>query len=203
MPTLIDFIRHGEPEGGRRYRGHRIDDPLSTRGWGQLWAAVPDQAPWQGIISSPLLRCRAFAERLSQRHGLPLAIEPDFREVGFGCWEGLSPDQVAEQQPQAYAAFYQDPLRNRPEGAEDLEGFSQRVSTALERAVERHAGEHLLVVAHAGVIRAVLGLALQAPPSAWYRARIDTAGISRFRRDENGPEPGGIRLEFHNRQGLD
>jgi probable phosphoglycerate mutase len=196
-PTLIDCIRHGEPEGGRRYRGHSIDDPLSAKGWQQLWAAVGDQAPWQRIISSPLRRCQAFAEQLSQRHGLPLSLEPDLREVGFGCWEGLSPEQVAERHSQAYAAFYQDPLRNRPEGAEDLNRFSQRVQNALARCLAAHPGEHLLLVVHAGVIRAVLGQALQAPPSAWYRARIDTAGISRFRCKD-----GSLQLEFHNRRSI-
>ena len=25
--TIIDLIRHGEPEGGRAYRGNNIDDP--------------------------------------------------------------------------------------------------------------------------------------------------------------------------------
>ncbi|MBF0256400.1 MAG: histidine phosphatase family protein, partial [Gammaproteobacteria bacterium] len=168
MDTVIDFIRHGEPEGGRRFRGHNIDDPLSQKGWQQLWSAVAEQAPWSRLISSPLLRCRAFAEALSQRHGLPLRIEADFREVGFGCWEGLSPDQVAREQSQAYAAFYADPLHQRPEGAEPLLAFSERVGTGLARLLRDHPGEHLLVVAHAGVIRAVLGQVLQAPPLAWY-----------------------------------
>ncbi len=194
---LIDFIRHGEPQGGRRFRGHNIDDPLSEKGWGQLWAAVGDQAPWQQIISSPLLRCRAFAEQLSQRHQIPLKIEQDFREVGFGCWEGLSPDEVAERFADAYHAFYLDPLHQRPAGAEGLEAFSTRVAAALQRTLQHADGEHLLVVAHAGVIRAVLGQVLQAPAQTWYRCRIDTAGISRF---SQGPH--GLKLEFHNRERL-
>jgi hypothetical protein len=34
MPdTLIDLIRHGQPEGGRRIRGNGCDDPLSPLGW--------------------------------------------------------------------------------------------------------------------------------------------------------------------------
>lgn len=198
MATLIDFIRHGEPEGGRRYRGHNIDDPLSEKGWGQLWQAVGDQAPWQQVLSSPLQRCRAFAEALGQRHHLPVTVDRDFREVGFGSWEGLSPDQVAEQHSHAYRAFYRDPLNHRPAGAEDLIAFAQRVDAALQRALEQQRGSHLLVVTHAGVIRAVLGSVMQAPPLTWYRARIDTAGISRFRHSEQG-----LMLEFHNRQRLD
>ena len=34
--TTIDLIRHGEPVGGRAYRGHNIDDPLSDKGWQQI-----------------------------------------------------------------------------------------------------------------------------------------------------------------------
>ncbi|MEK6748901.1 MAG: histidine phosphatase family protein, partial [Pseudomonadota bacterium] len=37
--TVVDMIRHGEPVGGKRYRGHR-DDPLSDIGWRQMREAV-------------------------------------------------------------------------------------------------------------------------------------------------------------------
>ena len=40
--TQIDVIRHGEPKGGRRYRGYGIDDPLTETGWQQMWTAMPD-----------------------------------------------------------------------------------------------------------------------------------------------------------------
>ena len=50
--TIIDLIRHGQPVGGRRYRG-QIDDPLSERGWEQMWSAVRNPAPWEEIICSP------------------------------------------------------------------------------------------------------------------------------------------------------
>ncbi len=38
--TKIDIIRHGEPIGGPRFRGHGVDDPLSEKGWEQMWNAV-------------------------------------------------------------------------------------------------------------------------------------------------------------------
>ena len=41
MPdTIVDLIRHGEPAGGQRYRGHRVDDPLTEKGWSQMWNSV-------------------------------------------------------------------------------------------------------------------------------------------------------------------
>ena len=55
----------------------------------------------------------------------------------------------------------------------------------------------MLVVAHAGVIRAALGHVLQAPPAAWYRVKVDNAGLSRFAREGEITQ-----LHFHNRPGL-
>jgi broad specificity phosphatase PhoE len=197
MTTLLDFIRHGEPEGGSRYRGSTVDDPLSSRGWRQMRQAIGSTCRWDLVISSPLQRCLAFARELAACHDLPVEVERDFREVGFGCWEGLNRRQVREMDEEGFLAFYRDPVHCRPEGAEDLLQFGLRVATAFERATTRHAGRHILVVAHAGVIRAVLGHVLQAPAEAWYRVQVDNAGISRFAR-----EAGDNRLLFHNRRGF-
>lgn len=192
--TVIDMIRHGEPVGGRRYRGGGIDDPLSERGWAQMWSSVGDFAGWDAIVTSPLQRCRAFAAELGERLERPVTVEPRLREVGMGAWEGRSPDEIQAQEPAAYAAFYRDPVTQRPSGSEPLPVFGQRVAAALEALLDDHAGRHLLVVAHAGVIRAALGHVLRSDPAAWYRTRIDNAGVTRFRRGEQG-----IRLDFHNR----
>ena len=85
--TLFDLLRHGEPVGGSRYRG-QIDDPLSERGWQQMWEAVDAVTCWQRIVTSPLLRCREFALQLGERLDIPVHAEARFREVGFGEWEG-------------------------------------------------------------------------------------------------------------------
>ncbi len=66
--TTVDLLRHGEPEGGNKYRG-ALDDPLSELGWAQMRAATGDRCPWQAIVSSPLRRCAAFARELANRHG--------------------------------------------------------------------------------------------------------------------------------------
>ena len=195
--TLVDFMRHGEPVGGRRYRGDGVDDPLSDTGWQQMWSAIGERVPWQRVVSSPLQRCHAFALALAEKHRLPLSVEQRFREVGQGAWEGLTPDEIVQRDPDAYAAFHQDPCRNRPPGAEPLDGFGQRVAGALEELFSACPGEHVLVVAHAGVIRAALGHVLQADPLAWYRVRVDNAALTRFRRG-----PYGNKLEFHNRSSL-
>ncbi|WP_456379430.1 histidine phosphatase family protein [Thiolapillus sp.] len=193
MPTRIDLIRHGEPLGGSLYRGSSIDDPLSEKGWRQMWQAVGKQNHWDRIISSPMLRCQAFAQALADKHGLPLTTEKDFREVGFGDWEGHSPDDIRQTRPREYQAFYADPVGSRPRNAEDLHRFGTRVATALEQAALKFSGQNILITAHAGVIRAALGYVMQAPPAAWYRVRINNAGITRLQFTSLGKQ-----LVFHN-----
>lgn len=191
MTTTLDLMRHGEPVGGRRYRG-QVDDPLSEKGWAQMRDAVGDAAPWTRIVSSPLLRCRAFAESLAVRHGLPLAFDDRLKEVGFGEWEGRDAAEIEATWPGSLARFKADPIGARPAGAEALEGFHARVAAALDALASGHAGEHLLVVGHAGVMRMALAWALQIPLARAYRIEVASASLTRLR-----IEAGRTSLVFH------
>ncbi len=184
--TLIDLIRHGEPEGGSLFRGHTVDDPLSEKGWQQMQTAIAGQPAWQQIISSPMQRCLAFAEQTASDQAIPLEIVDDFREVGFGHWEGRTRDDIKQHDTEEYRAFYRDPVHHRPVGAEPLDAFVERVSLAYDAIIDKHAGKHCLLVAHAGVIRAIISHVLDAPPAAMYKLKIVNAGISRIRHGENG-----------------
>lgn len=195
--TIIDFIRHGEPRGGNRYRGNSIDDPLSEKGWAQMRTAVGDACPWTQIISSPLLRCHAFAKELSQQHQLPLTVDDRLKEIGFGDWEGFTRAEIQARDLAQYQAFYADPVGHRPPGAEPLDVFFRRVSQVMEMIARDFDGEQCLVVAHAGVIRGALAHVMNIPAEAAYRVQVTNAGLTRFVGGEEG-----FRLEYHNRQSL-
>jgi alpha-ribazole phosphatase/probable phosphoglycerate mutase len=180
--TVVDLLRHGEPLGGSRYRG-QVDDPLSERGWQQMWQAVDKASGWQRIVSSPLLRCREFALQLGERLDVPVRAEARFREIGFGEWEGKTRAELERLQPGQVQRFYQDPVAHRPMGAEPLDAFMARVGEAFTELLARYAGEAVLVVAHAGVIRAILANALDIPPASMYRIHVPNAGISQLRTD--------------------
>jgi len=192
---LIDLLRHGEPVGGRRYRG-QIDDPLSELGWRQMWQAVGSEPPWQHIITSPLQRCRAFAQELSARHAIPLSEDARFMEVGFGEWEGHTADELRQKDPAQWQRFFDDPVTQRPAGAEPLADFAARVITGWDSARQAHPESHLLVVCHAGVIRAVMAQVLGAPLSAMYRIHVETGALTRIRVEADRP----ASLLFHGRR---
>ncbi len=191
--TIIDLIRHGEPEGGSRYRGNNIDDLLTEKGWSQMWAAVGDYDEWDLIITSPLQRCRAFAEALGEKRNIPIVVEENLKEVGFGSWEGKTPAEIKEKDLLEFDAFYADPVNNRPEGAEPLDEFIQRVVDVYNNVIEKYLGKHLLIVAHAGVNRVLIANAIDVSAAGMYRIDVKNAGLSRI---VNGWK--GDVLRFHN-----
>ncbi|MDX1345040.1 MAG: histidine phosphatase family protein [Sedimenticolaceae bacterium] len=179
--TVVEFIRHGEPVGGSRYRGHSIDDPLSERGWSQMWRGVGSADYWDIILTSPLSRCADFAHRLGEERKIPVRILDDLREIGFGAWEGMTKEEVLDRRPEEFRRFYEDPIAHPPENAERVEDFFRRISSIYRIFLDEHSGKKILVVAHAGVIRAALMHAIGAGPGQMYNVEIRNGMISRVR----------------------
>lgn len=146
----IDLLRHGDT-GQRSYRG-QLDDALSEAGWSQLRAAVAGLA-WDAVVSSSLQRCVAFARELSHERGLPLRIDARLAEYHFGAWQGVPIERIAEEQGDALARFWADPVQHPPPGAESFAAFQQRLGAALDDIAMASADQRVLVVTHGGAIR--------------------------------------------------
>lgn len=195
MALLIDLMRHGEPQGGMRYRG-QLDDPLSELGWQQMRSATANTPPWQQIVSSTLSRCADFAKELANNHAIPLQLDQQFTEIGFGDWEGKTASELEQHHKAAFYAFYDDPISNTPANAESLLAFQQRIQQAWQTLVQSHTDKHILLVAHVGVIRVILTEILAMPLEAMFRIQVPYAAISRIVIYNEGPRlyP---QLQFH------
>jgi alpha-ribazole phosphatase/probable phosphoglycerate mutase len=147
-------------------------------------AAVADHRPWDVIVSSTLSRCADFASELAARHALPLEFDQRLIEIGFGEWEGLTAAEVTAQNPLLLKKFWADPINTSPPGAEPLTAFYDRVIPAWEELLMRHAGKHVLIVGHAGVIRMIVHRVLDMPLERMFRLQVPNAGITRIRIDE-------------------
>ncbi|GAA5131122.1 histidine phosphatase family protein [Alloalcanivorax gelatiniphagus] len=181
--TWFDLLRHGEPDGGPKYRGHR-DDPLSPLGWRQMQAAIGADDRWDHILTSPLRRCREFAERLAAERGLPCTVVDGFKEISFGAWEGLTTEQVAERFGDGQARFWSDPERHGPEGGEPILDFHRRIGQTWAHWREALAGQRVLLVCHGGVIRMTLAHVMGLPPGRALGAfLVPYANRSRVRLD--------------------
>lgn len=178
--TIVDLIRHGEPVGGARFRGH-TDDPLSETGWAQMRSAIQGENQWQVVVSSPLLRCAEFAVELAASAGIPLETDDRFKEIGFGEWEGRTPEDLMKTVPDCLDMLWRDPAAYTPPGGEGLEAFAARVRASWNDTLVRHAGKKILLVAHGGVNRVILCHALQIPIQNMFRLDVPFAALSRIR----------------------
>jgi alpha-ribazole phosphatase len=150
MNMSIDLLRHGDT-GQRSYRG-QLDDALSEQGWTQLRHAVEGR-DWDIIVASSLQRCAAFARELAQARAVPLRIDARLAEYHFGHWQGVPIERLAEEQGDALANFWADPVGYPPPGGETFDAFRSRLSDALDDVASEVAGQRVLVVTHGGAIR--------------------------------------------------
>jgi len=195
--TRLDLLRHGACRDGAIYRG-RTDSALSEQGWQQLLYASAEGG-WDRLISSPLSRCRVFAEALSTRLQCPLTLESDLQELDFGAWDGQPLATVWERQAEAVLAFWRDPLAHPPPQGEDMGQLQRRALAVVERLCQRHAGERLLLLTHSGVIRVLLAHWLEMPLANSQRLAIDYAGLSRVECYSDSTAITGLEVRFINR----
>ena len=146
----IELLRHGDT-GQRSYRG-QLDDPLSEAGWAQVRAAVAGR-DWDRIVSSPLVRCAAFARELAAQRKLPLRLDARLAEYHFGAWQGVPIATLAAREAAALESFWADPQAHPPPGGEPFAAFRARACAALDDIAAQGDGARVLVVTHGGVIR--------------------------------------------------
>jgi alpha-ribazole phosphatase len=178
--TTIDVLRHGECEDGHCYRGVS-DAALSKKGWQQMTSSLGAASPrWQRVVTSPLVRCSAFAQTLAQQYQLPLVTLPALQEINFGEWEGESIDHIWASQQAAVEAWFADPIASPPPAGEAADIFAARVSEGFLSLIREYEGEQLLIVAHGGVMRVLLAHCLSMPLLAMNRFDIPYACLSRI-----------------------
>lgn len=194
--TTIDLLRHGACAGGEIFRGS-TDVALTELGWQQMQAALAQQGGWQQIVSSPLQRCRLFAEQLATAQHCALSVCDDLREIHFGDWEGCLHTDVERDHGPLLRQFWSDPSLVCPPNGEPMALFGERVRRALVDIVAVHRGKHLLLITHGAVIRLLLCEWLQMRMTAFSNIAVPYAALTRVQIFERpGYEPW-IQLRFH------
>ena len=189
--TVIDLLRHGEPEGGRMYRGGGTDHALSEAGWEQMHASIEkreekDEADWAAIISSPMLRCKEFSIHLAEDKDISIQVTENLREAGYGNWEGRTPTNIKEESEEQYWEFFADPVNSRPANAEPLEFFTPRINEVFGKVLTEYQGKHVLLVSHLAVTRAIIGIVLGMPLASQQLIDMPFAGMLRIINDRKG-----------------
>ena len=172
QPTRLYLIRHGQVADGHTHRYHGNNDiGLSPEGERQLTRLARQLQPvaLAAVYTSHLERSRDGASRLCEGRGFEPQPQPEFREIHFGIWEGLTFGEIAEQYPGELASRLQDLTNFRIPGGESLLDVRDRALPRLRELVAAHSGQSLALVAHAGVNRVILCEALSLPLEHLFR----------------------------------
>lgn len=187
--TRVLLVRHGETDWNTqaRLQGH-TDIALNPRGRAQakrLRAALAGET-LDAVYSSDLQRALDTARAIAEATGAPLHAEPALRERRFGCFEGLTYEQILARWPDQAQRWRQREPAFGPDGGETLQDFDARCVQAAERLALQHAGGSIALVAHGGVLdslyRAATRVALDAPRS-W---RMANAAMNRLLHGSSG-----------------
>jgi broad specificity phosphatase PhoE len=131
--------------------------------------------PFAAVYTSPLARAVETARAIAVTHGLVPIEVADLREIEFGGVEGLEFDQYP---PQLQTELLKEPLSVRFPGGETYGELRMRVCRALDEVVGWHSGESVLIVTHAGSIRAALAAWLGIAGEAIFRIDQRTASVN-------------------------
>ncbi len=161
--TRLYLVRHGQVADGHTNRYHGSNDvDLSPAGERQLTqlASHLEPVPLAAVYASDLRRSQDGAARLCAGRGLTPGVIPEFREINFGVWEGLTFAEISERYPEQLNGRFQDLANFRIPAGESLADLRDRVVPRLQQLVAEHPGQSLALVAHAGVNRVILCHAL-------------------------------------------
>jgi len=179
-------VRHGRTawNAERRFQGH-TDVPLDDEGRAQATAlaALLAAETFASAVTSDLARAQETARIVLGARTLPLRIDPDWREMRFGTWEGLTWPEIVAAHPELDAANETAPRVYTPSGGESFDDLCARIDTALARVIRETPDDgSALIATHAGPLHAMLRVLLGGDQADALKVRFLTASVSRFAR---------------------
>lgn len=150
--TYLWLVRHGQTDWNAegRYQG-QADPPLNAAGRAQaegVAALLAGQA-FAALCSSDLQRARETAQIAGRLLGLTATLDPRWREINLGDWEGLRVEEIVRRYPREWSRRLKNPLHARAPGGESLAQVAARTQAAADSAARAHPGGRVLVVSHA------------------------------------------------------
>jgi broad specificity phosphatase PhoE len=162
--------------------GH-TDPPLSERGREDIAALLKSDPERPALLlSSDLRRASQSAEILAAHWGMEVVTDARLRELHFGEWENRKWTDLEREDGARLGRWMRDWTRARAPGGESFADLVVRVSELLGEYQESRtmATGTILIVAHAGSIRAILCRVLEVPLEQAFQFEVPHACVTRL-----------------------
>ena len=189
--TSLYLVRHGEID--RKWQGRYLGDrdvPLRKDAISQL-VLLAEVLAGEGaghLVTSNLVRCQRSAAAIATIIRLKPEIEPRFKEISLGKWDGQNQNTVKKKQPQLYLRRGNNLWQFRTPQGESFTQVGKRAEFAARGYLRRFT--KTIIVTHAGVIRALLcklaehsfaeTMKIKIPYGSCIVLEQDTEGIIRY-----------------------
>lgn len=188
----IILVRHGQTLKNKEgfVQGHN-DSDFTSEGLTQLEKTKEFLKDYKIDIafSSSLGRAVKTAKKICEdRNVLPL-IEEDLKELNWGDFGRFSTDQLLQKWSEYYESEKSKgiPKENiRPPNGENTYDHMLRVKTFLDKLIKNYQNKNVLVVAHGGTNKVLIGLLKKVDPEQFYVIKQDNACINFLELDEGG-----------------
>ena len=142
---------------------------------------LPSDAVW---VVTNLQRTRQTADAIADAgFNVPQAlVEPEFREQGFGDWQGIKHVVRNAERRDDFIGIWNCAPEDIPPGGESYVALTQRVTQAIDRLTEQAQGRDIVCVAHGGSIRAAVAYALGLSPAMALSFGIENVSLTRIER---------------------
>lgn len=157
------LVRHGQTAWNlsKKLQGQQ-DIPLTKEGREQaqrLSERLKDHN-FEQIFSSDLSRAIHTAQEINKHHNLQVTIRKELRELSLGICEGMTREEIKQKYPDFYEKRKKDRYNTSyPEG-ESYATAKERIKPFLEELESKYENNNLLIVAHEGSNRTILGILL-------------------------------------------
>jgi alpha-ribazole phosphatase len=160
----------------------------------QIKNQLPDFSESVLIVTSPLQRCLQLAQQLSFNQDKQIVIDKRLLELNFGEWEM---QKWQEMDSHLLQEWMDDYVYVAPPQGESYQALFIRCQDFWQ-ALLKQSFSTVLVITHAGVIRALIAHLLEMPLKNAFAIQIDYGSVSKIKSHQNATT-NWVTIEYLNR----
>lgn len=159
--NTLYLVRHGENPANitKEFSYRRVDYSLTPKGvlQAEQTAEFFRNVPLAGAYASPLKRARETAEIIARTQSLAVTMLEEFREVNVGEMEQRPPtEENWREHDQIMGQWFKGNLTVAFPGGENFLELIGRARRGLLEVTRERDEQHILVVAHGGILAALV-----------------------------------------------
>lgn len=176
------IVRHGQTKWNKEKRMQGwADSELTDLGKKQakLLGKSLKNIKFNQVVSSPLGRTRETSKLVIGDRHVDFLINENFKEMGFGSWEGQDPEMLKVKHPEVFNNLWTRADKYVPIDGESFNELQDRIIKGIEQVIKDNPNGNVLIVTHGMVIQMLLlhmkGLPLD---QLWHRQVVHPTSLT-------------------------